>query len=187
MRAGRKAIVVAVLLISAMVLGACSKEEFSTERAYRDASELDYDTAPDIPLTVDGRMLTEDDQKRIFEAYEILNTVRKDEGLKELKWDQDLSECALIRAEEIAVSFDHTRPSGAQWYTLYPGMLLGENIGKGSEHADMVMEDWLKNQPDRENFLCDGFTRTALGLFRDDKGQCYWVFEFGNEQSKRFE
>ncbi len=91
------------------------------------------------------------------------------------KWDKDLEECAYIRAEEITISFDHTRPSGEEWYTIFPGMLLGENICKGSEHADMVMEDWLKNQPDRENFLSDEFTAVAIAVYVDSEGQYYWI------------
>ena len=182
----RKTRIIPVMIIAALFLGACSSgEEFSGTRAYRDVSELDGSTEPDIePVTDRFYTLSEDDRKRVFEAYEILNTVRKDEGLKELKWDKDLEECAYIRAEEITISFDHTRPSGEEWYTIFPGMLLGENICKGSAHADMVMEDWLKNQPDRENFLSDEFTRAAIAVYVDSEGQYYWICEFGNEKGK---
>ena len=182
----RKKIIIPVMIIASLLLGACSSGvEFSSTRAYRDVSELDGSTEPDIePVTDRFYTLSEDDRKRVFEAYEILNTVRKDEGLKELKWDKDLEECAYIRAEEITISFDHTRPSGEEWYTIFPGMLLGENICKGSEHADMVMEDWLKNQPDRENFLSDEFTRAAIAVYVDSEGQYYWICEFGNEKGK---
>ncbi len=190
MRPVRLTFIIFAVLITALCLGACSAtEEFVSSRAYRDASELDYDTAPDIEQVTDGYYtLSEDDGKRILEAFEILNTVRKDEGLTELAWDADLETCAKIRAEEIAASFDkdHKRPSGKEWYTLYPGMLLGENICKGSKHADMVMEDWLKNSPDRENFLCDAFTRVAMAVYEDDNGQYFWTCEFGNDQSKRY-
>ncbi len=188
MRAGRTTIVISILIITALVLGACSSgNAFLNVRAYRETSELDYDTAPDIEPLTDGYTLSENDRKRISEAYEILNTVRKDGGLEELKWDADLEACATIRAQEIAGNFDHKRPNGKEWHTLYPGMLLGENICKGSGHADKVMKDWLKNQSDRENFLNDGFTKTAISVYTDAKGQCFWTCEFGNDRSKRYE
>ena len=185
MRVWHRATVVSFLIITALVLGACSSgEEFVNEGAYRDAAQLDPDnTEPVIEPATDGYTLSEDERKRIFEAYEIVNTVRKDEGLQELIWDARLEECALVRAQEISVSFDHKRPDGQEWYTIYPGMLLGENICKGSEHADMVMEDWLKNPPDRENFLNDGFTCVAISYFKDAKGQCFWTCEFGAERN----
>ncbi len=181
MRAGK---VIASLIISVLVLGACSSgQEFVSVQAYRDVSQLDPDNSePVIEPATDGYTMSEDERKRIFEAYEILNTVRKDEGLSELIWDAKLEECALIRAQEIATNFDHNRPDGQEWYTIYPGGLLGENICKGSEHADMVMEDWLKNQPDRENFLNDGFTRVAMAVYKDAKGQCYWTCEFAADR-----
>ena len=181
MRVWQKTTVISSLFISLLVLGACSfGNEFVNDRAYRDVSELDPEnTEPVIEPFTDGYTLSEDDSKRIFEAYEILNTVRKDEGLKELKWDAKLEECALIRAQETAAIFDHKRPDGQGWYTVYPGGLLGENICKGSEHADMVMEEWLKNQPDRENFLNDGFTKVAISFYKDAKGKCFWTCEFG--------
>ena len=187
MRVKRYLMIAVTLSMFALGLGACSsKEEFLDTRAYRDVSELDHSKPHYTEFITDGYRMSEDDRKRILEAYEIVNTIRKDEGLEPLKWDVDLETCAMIRAEEIVASFAHTRPDGEEWYTVYPGMLLGENICKGSEHADMVMESWMKNQPDRDNFLCDGFTKAAMALYRDDKGQCFWTCEFGNESSVRY-
>ncbi len=186
MRSRKNAIIIMAILAAALSLSGCSsKEEFSAQRAYRDAALQDYE--PMIEggdFYTDGYMMTEDDRKRIFEAYEIVNTIRKDEGLKPLKWDADLEACAIKRAEELPAKFDHVRPNGASWFTVDPVKMLGENIYKGSEHADMVMDSWMKNQPDRENFLYDGFTIAAVALYRDANDQCYWTFEFGSDQAQ---
>ena len=186
MRTKKYMVVVAIAASAAICLCACSsKEELSTSRAYREAIPEDY-----VPMTdagefiTDGYVIPEADRMSMFEAFEILNTIRQDEGLKPLKWNGDLESDAIKRAEELTAKFDHTRPDGQYWYTVDPAKVLGENIYGGSEHADMVMDSWMKNQPDRENFLCDEFTMAAIAVFRDAEDTCYWTCEFGDDSSE---
>ncbi|WP_196802516.1 CAP domain-containing protein [Butyrivibrio sp. XPD2006] len=168
---------------------ASNNMEFSEIRAYRDTSQLDYGTAPDIEDIIDGYYMAPDNQELIYEAFEMLNTARDDNGLSAFVWDQELATCAVIRAEEISYSFDknHIRPNGAEWYTLYPSMLLGEDICRASGDVKKVMESWLENPADRENFLCPDFTKVAIAVYEDSKGQFYWTCEFGNDSSKKAE
>ena len=187
MRTKRFITIAAVAAAAAIFFCACSsKEEFSASRAYRDAIPQDY-----VPMIesgefiTDGYMIPEKDRMSMFESFEILNTIRHDEGLEPLKWDADLEACAIRRAEELAAKFDHVRPDGQYWFTAAPEKVLGENIYRGSEHADLAMDSWMKNQPDRENFLCPEFTRAAIAIFRDAEDKCYWACEFGDESSDK--
>ena len=174
------------MLMMLFAAGCSSKEELSASRAYRDAIPEDYVPMTDAgEFTTDGYVIPEADRMSMFEAFEILNTIRQDEGLKPLKWNGDLESDAIKRAEELTAKFDHTRPDGQYWYTVDPTKVLGENIYRGSEHADMAMDSWMKNQPDRDNFLCDEFTMAALAVFRDAEDQCYWACEFGDDSAEK--
>ena len=55
-------------------------------------------------------------------------------NLNALSYDYDLEKVAMQRAEEIAVYFNHDRPDGSPWKTIYPSgkIARGENIGYGS-------------------------------------------------------
>ena len=182
-------VMTAALALCLCACGINSKSDmvFSDVRAYRDASQLDHDAEPDIPIITDGYYMMSDNHELIVEAFELLNKARDDNGLEALAWNQELETCACIRAEEIAYSFDknHLRPMGAQWYTVNPGILLGENICRGPGDAEKVMKSWLENPADRENFLCPDLTEVAIGVYEDSEGHFYWACEFGNDSSQK--
>ena len=182
----RKSFVICITLAVMLCMCACSsKEQLSTSRAYRDAVPSDYvPMIDDGEFFTDGYVIPEEDRMSMLESYEIINTIRQDEGLEPLKWDADLEFGALKRAEELTVKFDHVRPSGQSWFTVAPEKVLGENIYIGSGHADVAMDSWMKNQPDRENFLCPEFTRVAVAVYRDAEDHFYWACEFANESPK---
>ncbi len=182
-------VMTAALALCLCACGINSKSDmvFSDVRAYRDASLLDHDAEPDIPIITDGYYMMSDNHELIVEAFELLNKARDDNGLEALAWNQELETCACIRAEEIAYSFDknHLRPMGAQWYTVNPGILLGENICRGPGDTEKVMKSWLENPADRENFLCPDLTEVAIGVYEDSEGHFYWACEFGNDSSQK--
>ena len=47
-------------------------------------------------------------------------TVTKKTGLGRLQYDEELEAVALVRAKELAVLFDHTRPDGTSCFTAFP-------------------------------------------------------------------
>ena len=181
--------VVAVLAIAAgyrFVRALNNKEAFSNERAYRGAIDRDlvyYDFNEPIardPVITDHY---EEIRKAAMEAFEILNTERAAQNHEPLMWAYALEECAQIRSEEIACAFEkgHVRPDGTDWYLVNPSVMLGENIYKGKLSADKVMESWLKNDADKENFMSDTFTKTGISIFSTADGEYYWVAAFGSD------
>ncbi len=97
--------------------------------------------------------------------------------------DSYLTELAMQRAEEIAVSFSHTRPDGST--VTSAGLCEGENIaygtGLGANGAyQLWREDGLPydQQGHRRNMLEPGYVAIGIGHVQYN-GNDYWVQEFG--------
>lgn len=110
-------------------------------------------------------------------------------AVKKLVYDYDLEKTAMLRAAEISVQFDHTRPNGTSPFTAYsyykPGA-VGENIavteGMGNDPLP-VFELWREDnekyegQGHRRNMLGSSFTAVGIACAYIN-GKYYWVQEF---------
>jgi len=143
----------------------------------------------------------------VDEAYDLLNAFRTESGvwywneddttktylntnstntLKPLQKDTALEEVAEIRARELVVLFDHTRPDESICFTIYPDDLenYGENIAMGQPTCEYVTEDWKETeykydgQGHRRNMLGRDFNCVGIAGF-EYKGYIYWVQAFG--------
>lgn len=80
-------------------------------------------------------------------ALDILNQYRAEVGQPPLRWADELSGAAAIRAQEITVKFSHERPDGTKCFTAFPDLpVMGENILCGGLSAEETM-NWWKNSP----------------------------------------
>ena len=109
-------------------------------------------------------------------------------NLKELSYDFDLEKVAMQRAAEIAVYFNHERPDGSSWKSIYPTGKIsrGENIGYGNSadvegifDAFCETDQGYSGQGHRRNMLRGEFTRVGFGAFRSGD-QVYWVQAFAS-------
>ena len=66
-----------------------------------------------------------------IDALDIVNAKRAENGLAALNWSNGLESCAMVRAQEAASKFSHTRPNGKDWYTVNSELMWGENLAKG--------------------------------------------------------
>ena len=179
---------VLIAAVAGMLLAGCSKggkEEFSATRAYRGLDALQEEVTVD-PIDLgfpdpSGSGIEQELRQKAFEAYTILNDARMAQGLDALRWDAELEITATIRADEIFTQFnpDHARPDGTAWYTVNPSIMLGENIYKGKSDPKEVMESWMKNGPDAENFLCAECTKVAIAAYAGEDGTVTWAAVFG--------
>lgn len=111
-------------------------------------------------------------------------------GLNTLSYDYELERIAMKRAEEIALSYSHTRPNGTLCFTLYnqPYGNMGENIAAGYTSAASVFVGWREDNCDyngqghRRNMLKDKFKAVGIGHVKY-MGVDYWVQEFSSEIS----
>jgi uncharacterized protein YkwD len=93
--------------------------------------------------------------------------------------NQALKNAAQKRAEEIAVSFSHTRPNGTSCATALDEYgvsyrAYGENIAYGYPTAEAVMEGWMNSTGHRENILQSVFTHLGVGVY-EKNGTVYCV------------
>lgn len=110
-------------------------------------------------------------------CYNRVNAVRARYGLQLLEWNDELAECANIRAIDISESFSHTRPDGSQWYSLNPNLLYGENLAYGYYSSKSVHNAWMGSQDHKDNILSSEFTQIGIALYKTDTSW-YWVQEF---------
>jgi len=117
--------------------------------------------AVDLTTSISGT----DSYQYAHQVFALLNAERQSAGLAPLTFDDDLTTSAMQRAAEIAVYFNHTRPSGLEWRTSNAKLNTqggGENIAGGQGTPEAVMVSWMESQGHRENILRDTFLSVAL-------------------------
>ncbi len=95
---------------------------------------------------------------------EKINAMRAERGIQPLQVREDLVRCAYTRSEELKKSFEHTRPDGASYISVFDSLgyarprVAGENIAYNSfQYAkkDSVLGYfWVK---DKETAVKDFF------------------------------
>jgi len=104
-----------------------------------------------------------------------VNVERTKEGLPALtKGSSSLLSAAAIRAQEISVSFSHTRPNGTGCFTVLDEKgvtysAAGENIAKGTTGymtPTKVMELWMNSSGHKANILSKNYKSLGIGFYR---------------------
>ena len=109
----------------------------------------------------------------------LVNAERAKQGLSALKVDAKVQQAALVRAQESAQSFSHTRPNGSSFSTALTeaGVSFrrsGENIAYGQSTPQQVMNAWMNSSGHRANILNENFTTIGVG-YTVIKGTAYWA------------
>ena len=106
----------------------------------------------------------------------LVNSLRKDKGLGELKWDETLYNVALERAKETTKSYRHERPDGTSCFTI-SSAYDGENIVPRN-NVYLAHLAWCNSPAHYDNMVYPGFTRIAVaGVYYN--GNYYFVEAFG--------
>lgn len=109
----------------------------------------------------------------------IVNSERAANGLSPLKYSDQLSEAALVRAAEIQSSFSHTRPNGTSCFTAIKEAGIsyttaGENIAYGQRSPEEVMNSWMNSSGHRANILGQNYEYIGIGVTYKN-GTYYWT------------
>ena len=112
------------------------------------------------------------------DALALVNAKRADNGLAALTWSNGLESCAMVRATEAASKFSHTRPNGKDWYTVNSELMWGENLAKGYDSAQSVVDAWMASPTHVANILADDFTTCSIAIY-EKSGKLYFAQEFG--------
>ncbi len=111
----------------------------------------------------------------------LVNKERSKFGISPLRLAKDLQDGANIRAKELTVLYDHTRPDGSPCYTVLSrkGRGAGENIAAGQRTEEAVMRDWMSSPGHRNNILNPNFRELGVGYtFKENDSNRYnhyWV------------
>lgn len=124
--------------------------------------------------TVDGKF----NYSYSTEVLRLVNEERAKYGLSSLTMTKSLTDGAMIRAAESAVSFSHTRPNGEQCFTAFTWTkTAGENIAYGQRSPAQVVNSWMNSSGHRANILNASFTTIGVGCF-EYGGTLYWAQAF---------
>lgn len=123
----------------------------------------------------------------VQEEINLINAERAKEGLEPLILDAVLTEKAMIRAHEIAVSYSHTRPNGVSNFSILDDVSFtagGENIAAGQGSPSDVMNAWMNSYDHMKNIMAKSspasrFKAVGLGHFQVN-GYNYWVQLFSD-------
>ena len=114
----------------------------------------------------------------------MLNRAREEAGLNDLAMDKgNMMNAAKIRAKEITICWDHKRPDGDNWDTVFneEGVKYnarGENLADGHQSAEAVFDAWMASPGHKSNILESRFTHISI-VCLEHNGHFYWVQLFG--------
>ena len=112
------------------------------------------------------------------QAFDLVNQIRRQNGLAVLEWSDGLKAASDIRAAEAGARFSHIRPDGQDWYTVNPKLVYGENLGERYNDARKLVHFWM-NSPEHKKNILDPKFKTGSVSVENVRGQNIWVQLFG--------
>jgi uncharacterized protein YkwD len=121
----------------------------------------------------------------VAQVVALVNKERAAAGCGPLTEDPQLEKAAQNHSDDMAARdfFDHTNPDGAdpgQRITAagYRWSTYGENIAKGQQTPESVMDSWMNSPGHRANILNCSFKDIGVGVHRGAGGP-WWTQDFG--------
>ncbi|MFG2595571.1 sigma-70 family RNA polymerase sigma factor [Streptomyces sp. NPDC048462] len=115
----------------------------------------------------------------------LVNQERAKSGCGPVKEDAQLTDAALRHSEDMAARdfFEHTNPDGADpgrriTDAGYHWSTYGENIARGQQTPESVMESWMNSPGHRANILNCSFKDLGVGIHKGSGGP-WWTQDFG--------
>lgn len=144
----------------------------ATEEPVQELSAVPQDTTEAI--AEEEYLLSEYESK----VVELINDIRRTNGLSTLSIDQELCRVARIKAQEMHDKhyFDHNSPAYGTPFEMMRAFgiryrVAGENIAVGFRTPQAVVEGWMNSDGHRANILNPGFTKIGMGYVADGG---YW-------------
>ena len=189
-----------MLILSAMILGVSAAQPVHTvvkgDTLWKIASRYQVGTGeiitanpqisnPDliypgqkvtIPM-VDSAVLSYEQQ-----VVDLVNRIRVQNGLKELKHNWELSRVARFKSQDMCDNryFSHTSPTYGSPFTMIRNFGIsfrtaGENIAKGYTSPEAVVNGWMNSTGHRQNILNPSYTQIGVGYVANGR---YWTQMF---------
>ena len=110
-----------------------------------------------------------------LDVVSYINQLRNYLGMSSLVWDNSLYNYAKTRANEISVTYSHTRPNGQSSIYSAPVKVRAENIGYGQSSSQEIFTDWKNSSSHYSNLTNSSFSKVAVA-YAMANGTYYWVF-----------
>jgi len=118
------------------------------------------------------------------EVARLVNIERQKAGLAPLTLSTELSKVARIKSQDMADKnyFSHTSPTYGDPFAMMKSFGIkygyaGENIAKGYNSAESVMNGWMNSSGHRANILNPNFKTIGVGYVKAN-GTTYWTQMF---------
>ncbi|MBE5946172.1 MAG: hypothetical protein E7259_04395 [Lachnospiraceae bacterium] len=120
-----------------------------------------------------------------YQVLDLINQERAKAGVAPLSMDVEMLERAMLRAAEINIVFDHTRPNGKSCFTAFNdlpayGGAAGENIAWGYRSPESVVSAWMQSEGHRRNILNANYKSIGVGCFKPTDSSYCWTQIFGS-------
>lgn len=115
-----------------------------------------------------------------LEVFNLINQQRKNNGLSELKVDNEVQRVAKIKAQDMVNNnyFSHTSPTYGSPFDMLKSFRVsyktaGENIAGNSSNSAAV-NAWMNSSGHRANILNNSYNYTGIGVVSSSKyGKIY--------------
>lgn len=116
------------------------------------------------------------------EVISLVNQIRKDNGLKPLTADWELSRVARFKSQDMRDKgyFSHNSPTYGTPFKMIRDFGLnfktaGENIARGQRTPQAVVDAWMNSSGHRANILKSTYTKIGVGYISNGH---YWTQMF---------
>lgn len=116
------------------------------------------------------------------EVVDLTNQEREKHGLSALKVDTELSKVAREKSRDMATSnyFDHNSPKYGSPFDMMKNFGIsyrtaGENIAKGQQTPEEVVNAWMNSEGHRANILNGEYTHIGVGYVEQGN---HWTQQF---------
>ena len=116
------------------------------------------------------------------EVIRLVNEIRAENGLKELKADWELSRVARYKSQDMKDNnyFSHTSPVYGTPFQMIKNFGIsyrsaGENIARGQATPQAVVNAWMNSSGHRANILNSSYTKIGVGYVENGR---YWTQMF---------
>lgn len=104
-----------------------------------------------------------------WEVLKLTNKERLANGLPAFSTFAPLQTATKTRNDELASRYDHTRPDGSPFYTVFESPHIdfdsaGENIAAGQPSPKVVLDSWMNSPAHRANILDPEFAHMGAGF-----------------------
>lgn len=132
------------------------------------------------PGTSTNTQTNNDSSQFVQQVLNLVNQERTKAGLNTLSLDAELSKMAMAKAQDMYNNnyFDHQSPTYGSPFDMMKQFGItfnsaGENIAKGQQSAEEVMNQWMNSPGHRANILNSSYTNIGIAYYNSE-----WVQEF---------